>query len=153
VALGDCLGDASVAQIAGTARLVRPERVGFGLDNVAGVITGAHAIIFTNDPVRVRTFLRDVLGLPSVDAGGGWPIFALPPTELAAHPSDDPHHEMYLMCDDIHSTVDQLKAKGVEFTRPVTDAGWGLITALELPGGGELALYEPRHPRPPVFGS
>ena len=108
-------------------------------------------IIFANDPARVRTFFRDVLGLPSVDAGGGWPIFALPPTELAAHPSDDPRHEMYLMCDDIHLTVDELKAKGVEFTRAVTDAGWGLVTALKLPGGGELRLYEPRHPRPPVF--
>jgi predicted enzyme related to lactoylglutathione lyase len=55
---------------------------------------------------------------------------------------------MYLMCDDIHTTVDQLKAKGVEFTRSVTDAGWGLLTALGLPGGGELALYEPKHRRP-----
>jgi predicted enzyme related to lactoylglutathione lyase len=112
------------------------------------VITGAHAIIFANDPEKVRAFFSEVLGLPSVDAGGGWPIFALPPAELAAHPSDDQHHEMYLMCEDIRATVNELKAKGVEFTRPVTDAGWGLVTALELPGGGELALYEPRHPRP-----
>jgi predicted enzyme related to lactoylglutathione lyase len=112
------------------------------------VITGAHAIIFTEDPESVRAFCRDVLGLSSVDAGGGWPIFALPPAELAAHASDDPHHELYLMCDDIHLTVEGLKAKGVKFTRPVTDAGWGMITSLALPDGTELAMYEPRHPSP-----
>jgi predicted enzyme related to lactoylglutathione lyase len=112
------------------------------------VITGAHAIVFSEDPERVRAFLRDVLDLPWVDAGDGWLLFALPSAELAAHPGDAPRHELYLMCDDIHVTLEELKAKGVEFTRPVSDAGWGLITALELPGGGELALYEPRHPRP-----
>ena len=113
------------------------------------MITGAHAIIFTNDPERTRAFFRDVLGLPWVDAGGGWPIFALPPAELAAHPTDErPHHELYLMCDDIDATMEELTRKGVTFVRPVTDAGWGLMTALELPGGGELALYEPRHPQP-----
>jgi predicted enzyme related to lactoylglutathione lyase len=112
------------------------------------VITGAHAIVFSRDSEGVRAFFRDVLELPSVDAGGGWLIFALPSVELAAHPGDAPRHELFLMCDDIHVTVEELKAKGVEFTRPVSDAGWGLITSLELPGGGELALYEPRHPRP-----
>jgi predicted enzyme related to lactoylglutathione lyase len=113
------------------------------------VITGAHAIIFTRDPDAVRAFLRDVLRLPSVDAGAGWLIFAMPPTELAVHPVDaTPQHQLYLMCDDIHATVDELRDKGVTFTRPVADAGWGLITALALPDGEELALYEPRHPRP-----
>jgi predicted enzyme related to lactoylglutathione lyase len=113
------------------------------------VIIGAHAIIFSRDPDGVRRFFRDVLGLDWVDAGGGWPIFALPPAELAAHPTDEhEHHELYLMCDDIDATVDELRGKGVEFVRPITDEGWGLITALALPGGGELALYEPRHPSP-----
>jgi predicted enzyme related to lactoylglutathione lyase len=115
------------------------------------VITGAHVVVFTKDAESVRAFFRDVLELTSVDAGGGWPIFALPPAELAAHPIDeDMHHELYLMCDHIDATVEQLEAKGVEFTRPITDAGWGLITALELPDGSELALYEPKHPSPPV---
>ncbi|MGO9902401.1 MAG: VOC family protein [Solirubrobacteraceae bacterium] len=115
------------------------------------MITGAHAIIFTKDAERVRAFLRDVLGFPSVDAGGGWLIFALPPAELAAHPTNqDPHHELYLMCDDVHATVAELQGKGVKFTAPIKDVGWGLITALELPDGAELALYEPRHPRPPA---
>jgi predicted enzyme related to lactoylglutathione lyase len=118
------------------------------------VITGAHAIIFTKDAESVRAFLRDVLGFTSVDSGGGWLIFALPPAELAAHPTDgDGHHEIYLMCDDIQLTAKELAAKGVRLTRPITDAGWGLITALELPDGGELALYEPRHPRPPGAGT
>ena len=113
------------------------------------VITGVHAIIFSRDPDGVRAFFRDVLELPSVDAGGGWPIFELPPAELAAHPSDgQSSHELYLMCADIQATVSALETKGVEFIDGVSDAGWGLITRLRLPDGGELALYQPRHPSP-----
>jgi predicted enzyme related to lactoylglutathione lyase len=113
------------------------------------VINGVHAIIFSEDAEGVRMFFRDVIGLRSVDAGGGWPIFALPPAELAAHPGDGgARHELYLMCDDIEATVKELTAKGVEFTSGVSDAGFGLITSLRLPDGGELALYEPRHPSP-----
>ena len=113
------------------------------------MITGVHAIVFTQDPAAVRAFFRDVLALPSVDAGGGWPVFALPPAELAAHPTDEPgHHQLYLMCDDIEATVEELKSKGVEFTGDVADAGWGLITMLRLPDGSELPLYEPKHPSP-----
>jgi predicted enzyme related to lactoylglutathione lyase len=111
------------------------------------MITGLHAIIFASQAEEVRAFLRDVLGLSSVDAGGGWLIFACPPAELAAHPTEGAeHHELYFMCDDIHATIDELKDKGAEFTGPVTDEGFGLMTALRLPGGGELGLYEPRHP-------
>jgi catechol 2,3-dioxygenase-like lactoylglutathione lyase family enzyme len=113
------------------------------------MITGVHAIIFTRDAEADRAFFRDVLDLRSVDAGGGWLIFALPPAELAAHPSDlDDRHELYLMCDDIGATIQELSAKGVEFTREVTDEGFGLLTAFRLPGGGELHLYEPSHPTP-----
>jgi catechol 2,3-dioxygenase-like lactoylglutathione lyase family enzyme len=113
------------------------------------MITGVHALIFTTDAEADRAFFRDVLELRSVDAGDGWLIFALPPAELAAHPADhDGHHELYLMCVDVHSTVEALKAKGVEFTRPISDEGFGLMTAIRLPGGGELGLYEPRHPTP-----
>jgi catechol 2,3-dioxygenase-like lactoylglutathione lyase family enzyme len=111
------------------------------------VITGVHALVFSKDAEAVRAFLRDVLGLPSVDAGGGWLIFALPPAELAAHPAEQSGaHELYLMCDDIAATVEELKAKGVEFATPVTEQGFGLMTRLKLRGGGELGLYEPRHP-------
>ena len=113
------------------------------------MINGVHAIIFSDDAEGVRAFFRDVLELPSVDAGGGWLIFALPPAELAAHPDGDgSRHELYLMCDDIGTTVEELKAKGVEFTREISDQGFGLMTALRLPDGGELAIYEPRHPSP-----
>jgi catechol 2,3-dioxygenase-like lactoylglutathione lyase family enzyme len=115
-------------------------------DRLRLVINGAHAIIFSKDADAVRSFLRDALGFPSVDAGGGWLIFALPPTELAAHPTEGAaHHELYLMCDDIHATVAELTAKGVEFSRPISDERFGLITAIKMPGGGELALYEPKH--------
>ena len=116
----------------------------------SAVITGAHAIIFTRDADALRAFLRDALGFPSVDAGGGWLIFGLPAAELAAHPGEeDGRHELYLMCDDVHATVAELEGRGVEFSRPVSDAGFGLETAIKLPGGGELGLYEPRHPSPP----
>jgi hypothetical protein len=111
------------------------------------VITGTHAIIYSNDAEADRAFFRDVLDFASVDAGGGWLIFGLPPAELAAHPTEGTgHHELYLMCDDVEATVEELRGKNVEFTRPVTDEGFGLMTAIKLPGGGELGLYEPRHP-------
>jgi predicted enzyme related to lactoylglutathione lyase len=113
------------------------------------VITGVHAIVFTKDPAGIRAFFRDVLEFPSVDAGGGWPIFALPPAELAAHPTDEQgHHQLYLMCDDIEATVKELKGKGGEFIAGIDDVGWGLMTLLRLPDGSELPLYEPKHPSP-----
>jgi Glyoxalase/Bleomycin resistance protein/Dioxygenase superfamily len=113
------------------------------------VITGVHSIIYSPDADGVRAFLRDVLQLPSVDAGRGWLIFALPPAELAVHPADGAgKHELYLMCDDIHATVEELRAKGVEFTGSIQEQSWGLVTAIRLPGGADLGLYEPRHPSP-----
>jgi hypothetical protein len=113
------------------------------------VINGVHAIIYTRDAEADRGFFRDVLDLPSVDAGDGWLIFSLPPAELAAHPTDgEAHHELYLMCEDVRATVEDLRSKGVELTREISDEGFGLMAALRLPGGSELALYEPRHPSP-----
>jgi catechol 2,3-dioxygenase-like lactoylglutathione lyase family enzyme len=113
------------------------------------MITGVHAVIFTADAEADRAFFRDVLELPAVDAGGGWLIFALPPAELAAHPADrGGTHELYFMCDDVRATIDDLTVKGVEFVGPISDEGFGLLTAIRLPGGGEVGLYEPRHPTP-----
>ncbi|HET7048672.1 MAG TPA: VOC family protein [Solirubrobacteraceae bacterium] len=113
------------------------------------MIIGLHAVLFTDDPVATRSFLQDTLGLESVDAGGGWLIFAGPPAEVASHPAEGrPHHEVYLMCDDIHATVAELEAKGAEFIEGVVEQRWGLSTKLRLPGGGELPLYEPRHASP-----
>jgi catechol 2,3-dioxygenase-like lactoylglutathione lyase family enzyme len=113
------------------------------------VITGVHAIVVSPQADQVRAFFRDVLGLRSVDAGGGWLIFALPPAELAVHPADGPgHHELYLMCDDIRATLADLAARGVEVAREVSDQGWGLLAAIRLPDGSEFPIYEPRHPSP-----
>src|SRR4051795_11400841 len=113
-------------------------------------ITGVHAILYTNDAAADRAFFGGVLGLASVDAGEGWLIFALPPAELAAHPAsaDGGGYDLYLMCDDVEATVRELKAKGVEFSGDVPRQRWGLIPAIELPGGGRLGLYEPLHASP-----
>jgi predicted enzyme related to lactoylglutathione lyase len=116
------------------------------------MITGVHAVIFTTDAERDRAFFRDVLEFPSVDAGDGWLIFALPPAELAAHPAEEgDRHKLYLMCNDVHATLAELKAKGVDISQPVSDDGWGLVTAIRLPSGAELGLYEPKHPPPPFL--
>jgi predicted enzyme related to lactoylglutathione lyase len=112
------------------------------------VINGAHVIVYAEDAEAARAFFSDVFGWRSEDAGGGWLIFALPPAELACHPSNGPSHELYLMCDDIHGTVEELEGKGVEFTAPVSDQGFGLLTRFKVPGAGELGLYEPKHPTP-----
>ena len=110
------------------------------------MISGVHALIYSRDPDGLRAFFRDVLGRTSVDAGDGWPIFALPPAELAVHPTDGPgHHELYLLCDDLADTIRELKGKGVDCA-PITDEGWGLLTSIRLSGGDEIGLYEPRHP-------
>ena len=111
------------------------------------MITGIHALVYAEDATATRTFFRDVLGFLSVDAGDGWLIFALPPAELGVHPADaSGRQQLYLMCDDVEATIEELKAKGVEFTRPITDEGFGRLTAMRVPGGGELFLYEPQHP-------
>ena len=112
------------------------------------MITGAHAIIYSSAADEARAFFRDILGFASVDAGGGWLVFALPPAELAVHPTEgEAQLELYLMCDDINATVDEMTGKGAEVSKQVSDEGWGLLTSLTLPGGFELGLYEPRHPK------
>lgn len=115
---------------------------------MTGVITGIHAVVYSPAAEKVRAFFADVLGMPSADAGGGWLIFALPPAELAVHPADGTSHELYLMCDDIHATLAELRDKGVEVARDVSDQRWGLLAAVRLPDGSELPVYEPRHPSP-----
>lgn len=113
------------------------------------MITGAHTIIYAEDAEAARGFFRDVLGLAHVDAHDGWLIFKSPPAEIAVHPSEPAESgraEFYLMCDDLLATVDELRSKGVEFTAEVSNAGWGLLTRLRVPGAGEIGLYQPRHP-------
>jgi catechol 2,3-dioxygenase-like lactoylglutathione lyase family enzyme len=113
------------------------------------LIGAVHLTVFSTDAEATRAFFRDVLELDSVDAGGGWLIFALPPAELGVHPTDgEPKHELYLMCDDVDATLAQLADKGVEPSRPVSDEGFGLVAYLPVPGLGELGVYEPRHASP-----
>ena len=112
------------------------------------MIAGAHTIIYAEDAERARAFIRDVLGFPSVDAGGGWLIFELPPGELAVHPADVGQHELFFMCHDIEQAVDDLKKRGVDFTAPISDAGYGLMTRFKVPGAREIGLYQPKHPSP-----
>jgi catechol 2,3-dioxygenase-like lactoylglutathione lyase family enzyme len=119
------------------------------------MIAGVHTVLYAHDAEAARAFFKDVLGLDSVDAGDGWLIFALPPGELACHPGpeliagrEESRAEMFLMCKNVETTRHELEARGVEFTEPVTDAGWGLMTRLNVPGFGTLGLYEPRHPSP-----
>ena len=114
------------------------------------MITSTHAIIYAADSEQARAFFRDILELPNVDAHDGWLIFKLPPGELGIHPTGEPGptsgtHQLYLMCDDIRATVAELGAKGVEFTTPIEDQGFGLLATLRVPGGGEIGLYEPKH--------
>ena len=112
------------------------------------MIIGVHALIYSKEPEQVRAFLKDVLEFKPIDIGHGWLIFALPPAELAVHPGEGPgRHELYLMCDDVKALIKKLESKGYE-TREVQDVGWGLRTAVTLPGGDELGIYEPRHASP-----
>src|SRR5438552_18849884 len=116
-------------------------------------IAGAHTLLYAEDAEAARAFFRDVLGLLNVDAGDGWLIFALPPGELGIHPVERPEHvsgwqELYFMCHDVERTTEELNAKGVEFTKPVSDEGFGLLTRFKVPGAGEAWLYQPKHRSP-----
>jgi catechol 2,3-dioxygenase-like lactoylglutathione lyase family enzyme len=120
---------------------------------IGDMIGGTHTIIFAEDAERARAFLRDVLGFDGVDAGDGWLIFALPAGELAVHPGSGwdrgpGQHALFFMCHDIEQAVEQLEAKGVEFVSPIEDEGWGRMARFQIPGAGEIGLYEPRHPSP-----
>ena len=112
------------------------------------MINGAHSIIYSTNPDADRAFLRDVLKLPSIDVGGGWLIFGLPPAEVAVHPSaENDVHEFYLMCEDLKSFVTEMEERGI-ICGPVQNPGWGMLTQVTLPGGGKLGVYQPRHARP-----
>ena len=109
------------------------------------MIFGAHVVVHSKDAEADRAFFRDILGFAFVDAGHGWLIFALPPAEAAFHPAEEDRHELYFMCGDLKAEMAALRAKGVACSE-VTEARWGSITKIRLPGGGEIGLYEPKHP-------
>ena len=115
-------------------------------------INGLHGLFYTSEPEKLRAMLRDVFRFKSVDAGGGWLIFGMPPAELGVHPLEGENfeaghrHLMSFMCDDINRTIAELRAKGVTVVGEPKDEGYGITTMLHLPGGCEVMLYEPRHP-------
>ena len=114
------------------------------------MIRGVHTMFYSSEPEAFRAFVRDKLGLPATDVGGGWLIFDLPEADMGCHPTDKDSpptgtHDISFYCDDIEKTVTELKAKGVEFTGPVTDQGYGLVTSFKVPGGFEVRLYQPRY--------
>jgi hypothetical protein len=110
------------------------------------MINGAHVIVFSHDPEADRRFLREVLATRSVDAGDGWLILALPPAEIAVHPTDNqPRQELYLACDDITATLDACRTYGATVVREPADARWGVAATIALPSGARLSVYEPRH--------
>ncbi|MGO8794820.1 MAG: VOC family protein [Candidatus Sulfotelmatobacter sp.] len=112
------------------------------------MINGAHVILYSKDAEADRVFFRDVLKFPSVDAGHGWLIFALPPAEAAFHDADaNDKHELYFMCDDISATLQELKAQNVKVS-DVKNERWGNLASLTLPGGGTIGIYEPKHKSP-----
>lgn len=110
------------------------------------MIYGTHVIVYSENAEADRAFFRDVLKFASVDAGHGWLIFAMPPAEAAIHPSDESGtQEVYLMCDDLQAEIANLAHKGI-LCSEVKEARWGSITKMRLPGGGEIGLYQPKHP-------
>ncbi len=112
------------------------------------MISGFGAIIYSKDAEADRAFFRDVLGLPNVDAGGGWLIFAMPPSELAFHPAETGGtHEIYLMCEDIEAFIAEVSRQGAS-CEEVVDQGWGLLSSVTLPSGGTIGVYEAKHTRP-----
>ena len=112
------------------------------------MIIGAHSIIYSKNPEADRAFFRDILRLESVDVGGGWLIFGLPPAELAVHPAEkNDVHEFYLMCDDIRKFRDEMLTAGV-VSDEIESLSWGNLTRITSPGGGRLGVYQPRHARP-----
>jgi catechol 2,3-dioxygenase-like lactoylglutathione lyase family enzyme len=115
------------------------------------MIRGMHAMFYTSEAQALRAFLRDKLGLPASDVGEGWLIFDLPEADLGCHPADPQRgapsgrHDVSFYCDDVEKTVAELTARGVKFTRPIEDRGYGLVTFFEAPGGFEVQLYQPRY--------
>lgn len=117
------------------------------------MITGIHAVIYARQAIEVRAFLGEVLGFDSVEAGGDWPIFALPPAELGVHPTEgDERTELFLLCDDIAVAVADLQAKGITTTGPVRELDWGWLVELRVTDSLRLGMYQPKHPSPQRSG-
>jgi catechol 2,3-dioxygenase-like lactoylglutathione lyase family enzyme len=127
------------------------------------MIAGAHFVFYSNDPEADRVFFRDILGFHYVDDGGGWLIFALPPSEVAVHPMSGNSPLVYgggemlgailfLMCDDLASVIKSLEEKRVACTE-IQKQRWGESTTVQLPSGSRIGLYQPTHQTPLGLGS
>jgi catechol 2,3-dioxygenase-like lactoylglutathione lyase family enzyme len=120
------------------------------------MIRGVHTMFYSSQPEALRAFLRDKLGFSSTDVGDGWLIFDLPEADMGVHPSGPEEgapsgqHDISFYCDDVEKTVAELKARGVEFTAPIGDRGYGLVTYFKLPGGFAVQLYQPRYTKKPA---
>src|ERR1700751_5607550 len=125
----------------GTCRVVRVPAI----SQEGKMISGPHIVVYSKNAEEHRAFCRHVLGLKPVNAGHAWLIFPLPPAEAAFHPSEEGAHELYFMCDDLKAEMAWLAKKGVKCSE-VQEARWGSITKMRLPGGGEVGLYQPKHP-------
>jgi len=136
----------------------RPSSITAATNTMTSVITAVHTLVYAHDPEAARAFFRDVLELPGTDTGGGWLIFKTGPSELGVHPrsweyegttgSTDQQFDISLMCDDLDATMAQLAAKGAQFADEVRDQGWGRTVRLNVPGAGEMTLYQPKYDPP-----
>ena len=119
------------------------------------MIRGVHTMFYTSEPEALRAFLRDKLGFPATDVGGGWLIFDLPEADMGCHPTDPGSppsgtHAISFYCDDLHETVAELKSRGVEFVDDVSDQGYGLTIHFQVPGGFTVELYQPHYEKRPT---
>jgi len=104
-----------------------------------------HGLLYTSTPEEAREFLRDKVGLPAFDSGGGWLIFDFPSADLGCHPSERAFHELSFWCDDIDATMEEMTGRGVTFNEPIREEEWGRVTSFDLPGGGPIMLYQPKY--------
>ena len=120
------------------------------------MILACHALIYSDDADASRAFFRDVMGLPSVDAGTGdhnWLIFQTGPSELGIHPTgpmhdggNTPRHQsISFIVDDLDTTMAELRSRGAEFSSGPDDYGYGIVAMVKVPGANDVQLYQPRH--------
>ena len=113
------------------------------------MIRGLHGMFYTSQPDQLREFLRDKLGLPFSDVGQGWLIFDVAEADIGVHPVEEPSHsgthDLSFYCDDIESTVAELRSRGVEFDGEIMNQGWGSVIKLTMPGGVRVQIYQPRY--------
>jgi catechol 2,3-dioxygenase-like lactoylglutathione lyase family enzyme len=109
------------------------------------MIKGMHGMLFSTDAEATRAFFRDILGFQATDVGGGWLIFPVPEAEFGVHPEGSPGYHVSFYTDDIEETVQNLQTRGVQFTKPIEDRRYGLVTYFEAPGGLEIELYQPHY--------